>query len=176
MQLKLDDVPKLGLDLDYLQPVAELGLDELQPRFAAAVQVHLRLLRIESTVNVQGVADTRARLQCSRCLEGFELPLRVELTADFNPEVVVPAAPGKELELSGEELDGYSYTDERLPIDDFVREQLILALPMVPICRADCRGLCAHCGANLNQGPCPCPPEADALGPLGEQILRLRKK
>jgi uncharacterized protein len=48
-----------------------------------------------------------------------------------------------------------------IDLGDAIREALILAMPEYPLCREDCRGLCPRCGADLNQGPCACPPVPD---------------
>jgi uncharacterized protein len=67
----------------------------------------------------------------------------------------------EELSVTGAEAEIGYYQGEGLLLEDALREQVLLALPLKVICREDCKGLCPHCGANLNDGQCSCadPPE-----------------
>ena len=58
--------------------------------------------------------------------------------------------------------DTYPLEGDQLDLRPLVRDALLLELPLAPLCREDCRGLCAECGADLNLGPCQCRPALDA--------------
>jgi uncharacterized protein len=81
--------------------------------------------------------------------------------------------------ITGMPLDPFD-EDEIFPIDAYhevdlteaVRQNVLLALPMVTICREDCKGLCPQCGHDLNLGPCECKPEVDARLSVLEQLLQ----
>ena len=60
------------------------------------------------------------------------------------------------VQLEEEDLDLYPYVGEAIDLEPLVREQVIRAVPYAPLCKEDCKGLCAQCGADLNQGPCRC--------------------
>jgi uncharacterized protein len=95
-------------------------------------------------------------LICGRCLEEF--PYRAEEQLTLYCTAAGPGAAKGEAELSAEELD-VTYLDEgRIDTDQLLRESLLLNLPVQPLCREECRGLCQRCGANLNEGPCGCGP------------------
>jgi uncharacterized protein len=64
----------------------------------------------------------------------------------------------EEVEMKGEDLDIGFYHGDGLLLEDALREQILLALPIKNICRDDCAGLCPRCGQNRNLGPCACPP------------------
>jgi uncharacterized protein len=73
--------------------------------------------------------------------------------------------------LAPDELDVTYLEDDQINTDQLLRENLLLSLPLQPLCRDDCRGLCPRCGANLNQEPCGCErppadPRMDALRKL----------
>jgi uncharacterized protein len=92
--------------------------------------------------------------QCSRCLADFDETLDLEFQVFCakvqNPNVV----SSKAVE---EEDGGVHFHDGRiLSIDQEIREAVILGLPMKPLCRESCAGLCARCGEDKNQGPCRC--------------------
>lgn len=103
---------------------------------------------------LSGRLQARLEMACGRCLEPFTLPIdtQVELTYVPHPE---QAAEG-EVELSQDDLTTAFYRDQTLELGEMVLEQFYLALPMRPLCREDCKGLCPQCGTNLNQGTCAC--------------------
>jgi uncharacterized protein len=97
-------------------------------------------------------------LACSRCLVAFAAPV----AADFDL-LLVPgpeAVTGEEEELSQTDLDLDYYTGEVIDLESLLREQIILMIPLKPLCTEACQGLCPHCGANLNRETCQCRPEA----------------
>jgi uncharacterized protein len=106
-------------------------------------------------VTVRGSVAATARLECVRCLTEFDLPVRA-------PVAVFAERAGKSRAREEEALERDDYMQfhdgRQLELRDEVRELLLLELPMVPHCREDCRGLCPRCGADLNAGPCGCPP------------------
>lgn len=100
-----------------------------------------------------GRALCEADLDCSRCLEPYRTTLRGEI--DFSIQEV---SDGRELnldELPENELIVPANVDE-VDITGPIREALILALPLKPLCREDCRGLCPVCGTNRNEHECEC--------------------
>lgn len=92
-------------------------------------------------------ATTRWRGECVRCLAPAEGALVVE---------------GRELYREGPTTDdAYGYHGEVLDVSEFVHDALVLELPVLPLCRDDCLGLCPQCGADRNEGPCACEPTLD---------------
>lgn len=106
---------------------------------AGAVAYELTGKLVSGGALISGRCGTRLRAACGRCLREFEFPLAAE------PELFFELAPGQ----------------EELEVADDVRAELLLELPMNPLCRPDCRGLCPVCGADRNRGECGCsaPPE-----------------
>jgi uncharacterized protein len=88
---------------------------------------------------------------CRRCLTTVALEVTADIEALFTTESSSDDATVYELERGATECD----------LRPAVREELLLAVPEYPVCREDCRGLCARCGTNLNDGPCSCGPEPD---------------
>jgi uncharacterized protein len=95
---------------------------------------------------------TAVRAECRRCLAPVDVPLELDLRLLFMAEADAP---------EGEGCYAVPPRAQELDLSPALREELFLALPRFVECRPDCRGLCARCGANLNQGPCGCTPEAD---------------
>ena len=69
----------------------------------------------------------------------------------------------QELFAAGAEPDGdeYPLVEGQVDLEPLIRDVVVLAMPFAPLCRPECRGLCARCGGDLNLGACTCPPEAD---------------
>ena len=119
------------------------------------VQGEVKLLRTHRGIFVRGVLRTEVELTCSRCLSPFSYPVALNINEEYIPTVdVVSGVP-----LSSPEEPGSFIIDEHRVIDltEAIRQHSLLVIPMKPLCREDCAGLCPNCGHNLNQGPCVCP-------------------
>jgi uncharacterized protein len=102
------------------------------------------------------VGTVRATLQlgCSRCLEPYTVPAACAFDLRYLPQAANTG--GEEQEVGEDDLSTAFYRDAAIDLADLVREQLYLALPMKPLCRPECRGLCPQCGTNLNRETCGC--------------------
>lgn len=100
----------------------------------------------------------RARTQCARCLEEVEAPIARSADLTYYPA----GGPGGgltgggEVEIHAADADLGFYREPGIELEDLLREQVLLSLPMRTLCREDCRGLCPRCGRNLNAGACGC--------------------
>ncbi|HEX2163954.1 MAG TPA: DUF177 domain-containing protein [Thermoanaerobaculia bacterium] len=110
-------------------------------------------------------------LSCDRCLEPIRVPIdeRLELLVVIDE----PRPIEGDLELSGDELGVLQLDDEVLDTEPLMIEQLQLAVPMKPVCRPDCKGLCPKCGADRNRGDCGC--EAAEVDPRWAALARLKQ-
>ncbi len=136
------------------------------------VRVEGTLLRAREEVYFRGSLTTRLSLLCSRCVARFSTPVEEEMTVNFLPFSRAPSE--EEVELSSEELDISLYEGGLIELQGAVRDQLSLAVPMKPLCREDCKGLCPICGAELNKGPCGC--QEDARDPRLQVLAKLKGK
>jgi DUF177 domain-containing protein len=115
----------------------------------------VRLLRVGSGVLATGALHTAMKLTCTRCLGEFRLRVSFDIEEEFQPTIDVTTGASLEKELN---QDPATLIDEHhiLDLTEVVRQDLWLNLPTSPACRPDCRGLCPHCGQNLNRGSCDC--------------------
>jgi uncharacterized protein len=127
-----------------------------------------RLVPVEPGVfRLTGGLASRIGLTCVRCLETFETRAEEKLDLLYLPQSAnAPPLVDEEKGirdfdrgLSSEELAAAFYRDDRIDLGQMVLEQIVLSLPMKPLCRPDCRGLCPECGANHNRSDCDCSPE-----------------
>lgn len=102
------------------------------------------------------VGDVRTELEltCSRCLDPYRVPLAVPFDLMYLPASAISAEP--EHEMDDEDLETGYYRDDQIDLNELMREQFYLALPMKPLCTEACKGLCPQCGTNLNAGSCTC--------------------
>lgn len=134
----------------------------------APVEGTVRLLRTDAGVLVQGSVKTVVELPCSRCLAPCRLPLEIALEEEFE-------ATGRfatENRASEGAADPALLIDEQhvLDLHEVVRQQLLLELPIHPVCRPECAGLCPQCGEDLSEGPCSCTGEPDPRWTILEQL------
>jgi len=108
---------------------------------------------------LEGAVDTEVELVCFRCGMVYRQPVH----AEFQEEFVVrsPLAPGQgpRVEEEAPELHFFYENTLDLNLDELLRQSILLALPLKPLCADDCQGLCAQCGRPLSEGPCQCAPD-----------------
>jgi len=129
----------------------------------------VRMRRINQGLLVDGGADLTVELTCTRCLKVFEQELHVQFDERYRPTVDI--VTGMPLPAIDEEdvfpLDDHHQVDLTEPL----RQQVLLAIPMVTLCKEDCAGLCPQCGKDLNLGPCECEPEIDTRMSVLKDLL-----
>jgi len=144
----------VGLVRDY-----ELGrfMDVIGDGNSSLVQGRVRLVRTDRGILVKGTLYTGVEVSCSRCLSLFSFPLVLDIEEEYFP--TTDTVTGAPVALSGEPgcftIDGHHILD----LTEAVRQYALLRVPMKPLCREDCAGLCPRCGHDLNRGPCGCPPQ-----------------
>ncbi|HSW49191.1 MAG TPA: DUF177 domain-containing protein [Bryobacteraceae bacterium] len=105
-------------------------------------------------IRILGHLDVRMQSECDRCLEVAEYPVALEFDLFYEPAVAEPA--GQEVALKAKDSEVDFYQGEGLELEDVLREQILLSLPMQRTCREDCRGICPVCGTNRNRAECGC--------------------
>jgi len=126
--------------------------------FPGPLVVHAEISKSGESFLAQGWAKGRMRSICDRCLIGIEGPFQSSFVVHYRQAAgEVMDHEEKEKELSGEDTDTVLFNGKEIDLSDEVRQSVMLALPMRALCREDCRGLCAGCGADLNRESCRCP-------------------
>lgn len=169
MIIRVSDIPDEGLTVgnagEFVAPYTDRSwrLDRVQ----------LHVARDGDDVVVTGELAATVPLTCGRCLE--ELPVSVKVPVDvcYLPRPAV----ADDAELGADDLDLDFYDNDELNLSALVETETTVALPMKPLCRPECRGLCPVCGANRNAVACSCetrPPDP-RLGALGDLASRLNR-
>ncbi len=171
MRVRILDIPPNGRSVrETLSPGwVDQALEGVARGEEPGVELSLQVERVEDKVLVRGHCDGALVQECCRCLGDVRHELGFELTHVLEPR---PEEEGgdAELELDDGDLD-VSYIDgPDFELDDVVREHLILELPMNPLCREDCQGLCPTCGVDQNENECACTAPVDPRWAALKQI------
>jgi uncharacterized protein len=133
---------------------SELGDDGQILGLDGPLSATLEVYKAGDKYVLEGKLSGRLEIRCDRCAEAY-----VEgLSTDFRLFLAPPPPDGypEETVLRTEDLTGDFIVDDQVELDDLIREQIYLSVPMKSLCRKDCLGLCPECGADLNQGDCRC--------------------
>ena len=150
------------------QPSA-FRLEDEDFRLVAPVEFQADVHKDASKVRMSGRVRTTLETSCSRCLESFTVPVDAPFDLMFLPAA---ANTGEaEQQVADDDVGVSFYKDDEIDLGDVMREQFYLALPMKPLCREDCQGLCPVCGRNRNRETCDC--KTDWVDPRMESLKKL---
>jgi uncharacterized protein len=131
-------------------------LGELDPELVAIepIQGRVKFVRTRDGILVTGHLATELEVNCTRCLEAFDLPVEIEIEEEFKSTIDIRT--GARVDVDTDETETLIDEHHIIDLSEVIRQDLLLALPLTPLCRPDCRGLCQSCGQNLNEGQCDC--------------------
>jgi uncharacterized protein len=178
LQIHIGNISEQGLNMEAWEDATALPLlsalaGEGSTHFTSPIHVRLRATLSGQTVLIHGTADSEVRIPCSRCLEPFEMKIESDFSGTAVPEVLskVDPADADEIELTADDMDVIAYSGDSIDLGGEIAQQIIMALPVKPLCHDACKGMCSRCGADLNKTPCQCQPE-DENGPFA--VLKTR--
>jgi uncharacterized protein len=128
-------------DVRQATPLTATGIAEL-------------LANTEGEVRIQGSLKVDMECECDRCLGAARFSLDAPFDLFYRP--MADIAREEEVEIDEGEAEIGFYEDGGIDLEDVLREQVLLALPMQRTCREDCQGICPICGANRNETRCEC--------------------
>jgi uncharacterized protein len=161
MAIKIKDISPEGLALEYDQKLDLFDEGTASTAFKAVLNIKPTG---GGTIHISGRVQAQPDLECSRCLRRFPYKIDSELGVDVAPVSAMNRVP--ERELAGGELETEFYQGEEIEPLEFVKEQLLISIPMVPVHAPDCKGLCPVCGSDLNQHDCGCRSKGEDFGPF----------
>jgi uncharacterized protein len=162
----LDEPLAFEFDLSFsVRALDREPLLEISP-----VRFEGEVVRVEGGYSLDARLTYSGQLECSRCLA----PYAFEEDEDFSLLLYKRRAPSsEEISLNEEDLDVWFYDDPEVAVAPIVEERIQIAVPMKPLCKDDCRGLCARCGRDLNEGPCDC--TAEPIDARWDALRQLKK-
>jgi DUF177 domain-containing protein len=131
-----------------------LPTDQSICRITAPVALSVVVRKDRMQFRLAGRLKTSIELTCSRCLDNFELAVDEPFDVLYLPHT--PAGPGEERMVEDDDLSTAFYEDNVIDLGQLMQEQCYLAVPMKPLCKEECQGLCPECGTNFNIASCEC--------------------
>jgi len=139
---------------------------------AELVEEHRGRGQAVEDIRVVGDFSTELELRCARCLEPVLRPVAGDFDLIYRP--LGADAGVEERAIGAAEAEISYYQGEGLVLEDVLREQVLLAVPLKAVCKDSCKGLCPHCGKNLNFESCDCRPVQEprwtALGEIRDKL------
>jgi uncharacterized protein len=173
MLLDLSRLRGGGGRVDRQDPPDAFNAPDEDFRVAVPVVFGADVRKDQEKVRVTGRVTTELEVVCSRCLEPFRIPVDSAFDLLYLPLADQAVVAGDEdHQLGDEDANASFYEDETIDLAQLMREQFYLALPMKPLCRPDCQGLCPVCGKNRNVETCTC--QSEWVDPRMEALRRLR--
>lgn len=147
MKIIISEIPDEGLDIIFKETIISDDTSFL-------AQAQMKINKTYREVLISGDIKADVELQCSRCLKDFKLTMTIPFDVVYNP--VDELKNEERYELKQDELDMGFYSGDELDISELIKEQIILNIPMKPLCNELCKGICLKCGADLNYDKCSC--------------------
>ncbi|GAQ95740.1 hypothetical protein TAGGR_3216 [Thermodesulfovibrio aggregans] len=170
MKIEVFDIPEEGLDIE-LEETPKIEGVKINKSFKAI----LRIEKKGAEVFIKGIVSGEVELQCSRCLKEYTHPIKTLVEVSYHP---LEELNREELiELKKDEMDVDFYREGLIDTDDIIRDQILLNIPMKPLCSETCKGLCPVCGTDLNEFECRCEvKEIDPRMAVLQKLLRRMRK
>ena len=177
MKLDLNEiVVHLGKRIRY--DIDEPAIDEIDEvtKCVAPITGDVTFLNAGRHIIARGGFRTTVETECSRCLRRYHLDLDIPIEEELRVAGHTPDVAEDEVEEEvPEEEKEPLFVDGIFDLTEFLRQNILVAAPIKTLCSDECKGLCPHCGKNLNDGPCDCPPDQDA-GPFAELASLIEKE
>ena len=160
MRLELSHFRQPETEFHKVFQPADVATGDEDYRVTVPVDLRMTIHKDHDRFRLVGTVKTELELQCSRCLEPFVLPVDREFDLRYLPHgAAEPESDDEEAEVEDDDVAVTFYRDDVIDLNELLREQFYLALPMKPLCREDCKGICPQCGTNRNTAPCECNPQ-----------------
>ena len=174
MRLELSHLRQPETDFHRVFQPADLAGGDEEYRVTAPVDLRMVIHKDHDRFRLVGTVNATLELACSRCLEPFVMPVDRAFDVRYLPSGHSTAqsprrgGPGEaepepdeedETEVEDDDVAVTFYRDDQIDLNELLREQFYLALPMKPLCSEDCKGICPQCGTNRNTTPCDCTPQ-----------------
>jgi uncharacterized protein len=180
MNFKVSELEREPIDFELELAPGEVDLgSEAEQQGPLAASGHAEVLHehrgprdIVADIRLKGSFAGNFQVPCARCVEPVRIPLTAEFDLIFRP-AAADADPTERSITAPETEIGY-YQGDSLALEDVLREQVLLSLPVKTLCKPGCKGLCPRCGADRNSQPCSC--DVGPSDPRWEALAGLRSR
>jgi uncharacterized protein len=169
--VSLESVANEPLRLESELSLSAAALDREPLLALSPLRLSGEISRIEGGYALAARLSYDGQLECSRCLTAYPFHEDEEFSLVLYPR---QKQPGADVELERGDLDTQYFDQPVIELSPIAEERVQMALPMKPLCRPDCPGLCPTCGKDLNLGSCAC--ARDTVDPRWEALRALKEK
>ncbi len=166
MKIRISNIPEEGIRFEFARKrqwlEGMLPADKRTDFSLQEVRVDCLARKIRETVCLEMDVEAEVEQECCRCLDAVVVPLRSQVKYTLAP--VRERMAEEDPESIEEDLNFDYYREDEVEFDPIVLEQVLMLVPMKPLCTEDCRGLCPSCGTNLNKETCNCRKETGHPG------------
>ena len=152
MKIQIDRISSKGAAFDAVEPAEAYDITYADFAFKDPIRIAVSAQVVSGNLVVAGKLSTVVRMTCSRCLQGFSRDW-TDASYHFDCAITNP--------------------HETIDLTESIREDIIVGLPVKPLCREDCKGLCPSCGKEWNTAPCACPSQKGDIRWLNLNKLKL---
>lgn len=149
MKVIISEIPEEGIEIELNEKLSTGAF-----KILSHIKGFLKIDKIGTEVSIKGLENADVEQQCSRCLNTFITNIKTQINVVYHP--VVDIGKEEHYELKGDELNTGFYKGDMLDTDDLLIEQMLLNIPMKPLCSPGCKGICPKCGIDLNIKQCNC--------------------
>jgi uncharacterized protein len=164
--IKLSDIEDKLVLKGEMNTLAFKNLEERQFAIESPVIFEVLIKKQDDNIRITGPVRSTAKMVCSLCLGEFSCSIDAYLDVELVPKGLIPQA--SDIELRPDDLDIYYYEGDEIDLDPFIYDEVLLNLPVRPVCKEGCAGLCQSCGTNRNIESCSC--HQDVNTAFGEKL------
>jgi uncharacterized protein len=171
LSIKEMELRKIRFDETFAPGELDFEEDEIRQAGPLHAQGTAELLaNTEGEVRIQGALSVQMEAECDRCLGRAQFPLDTGFDLFYRPMSSI--AREEEVEIDEGEAQLSFYEGGGMELEDVLREQILLVMPMQRVCSEDCKGICPTCGKNRNEAPCDC--KSDSAGDRWSALAGLK--
>ena len=169
MIVKLNELEEGTASLDWEEAPEDLHIQDEDLQFSGPIRTRIEFVKLGESISATGRTNAVLRLECVRCLE----PVSFSLSSDFK-FVFQKNRPESMTDDEDETMIWLDESGDKVDLGEEIKDYILLEMPLNPLCKTSCEGLCPICGENLNQTQCNCSsartdPRWEALRALKDQ-------
>jgi len=174
MVFGIEEIGDEGLCFSLILKKDQLEINQAGLSVNVDITVNGSLNRIDDDVYLKGTVMTSVIASCSRCLDTLSYPIDSDLKSHYVPSDNQFISK-RDVELHASDIDAEVYENQQIDLTQSIRDSILLAVPVICLCKENCKGICSKCGHNLNQGRCECENES-FVDPRLESLKNFKDK
>jgi len=174
MLFGIEEIGDEGLCFSLILKKDQLEINQAGLSVNVDITVNGSLNRIDDDVYLKGTVMASVIASCSRCLDTLSYPIDSDLKSHYVPSDNQFISK-RDVELHASDIDAEVYENQQIDLTQSIRDSILLAVPVICLCKENCKGICSKCGHNLNQGRCECENES-FVDPRLESLKNFKDK